>query len=188
MALKDGCSPTEPVGLARGRDGLLSKEQMKQPNTDSATYRSLTLEQNGLAVLLCSDARAEKAAAAMNVRRASACASYLSSQASLSVNASSRGGSLITQALCLRLLGATQGFAPEERGRFGAQVRVGSLCDPQALPGLAHFTEHMLFYASAKYPDEDAYSKFLVRHSVANLHISCLIILLRLLSASLPVH
>ena len=58
-------------------------------------------------------------------------------------------------------------------GRFGAQVRVGSLCDPKALPGLAHFTEHMLFYASAKYPDEDAYSKFLVCHSIANLHIYC---------------
>ena len=48
---------------------------------------------------------------------------------------------------------------------------MGSLCDPPALPGLAHFTEHMLFYASTKYPDEDAYSKFLVRHRTANLHI-----------------
>ena len=78
MALKDGCSPTQPFGLARETDGLQSKEQLKKPITDSATYSSLTLEQNGLAVLLCSDARAEKAAAAMNVRRASACTSYLS--------------------------------------------------------------------------------------------------------------
>ena len=64
-----GCSATEPVGLAHETDGLQSKAQMKKPTTDSAEYSSLTLEQNGLAVLLCSDARAEKAAAAMNVRR-----------------------------------------------------------------------------------------------------------------------
>ena len=39
------------------------------------------------------------------------------------------------------------------------QVRVGSMCDPVELPGLAHFCEHMLFYSSAKYPVEDEYSK-----------------------------
>ncbi len=42
------------------------------------------------------------------------------------------------------------------------QVRIGSLGDPDDLPGLAHFTEHMLFYASEKYPLEDEYSKFVV--------------------------
>ena len=42
------------------------------------------------------------------------------------------------------------------------QVRIGSLGDPDDLPGLAHFTEHMLFYASEKYPLEDDYSKFVV--------------------------
>jgi insulysin len=39
------------------------------------------------------------------------------------------------------------------------QVRVGSMCDPPELPGLAHFCEHMLFYSSEKYPVEDEYSK-----------------------------
>jgi hypothetical protein len=39
------------------------------------------------------------------------------------------------------------------------QVRVGSMCDPQELPGLAHFCEHMLFYSSEKYPVEDEYSR-----------------------------
>ncbi len=34
------------------------------------------------------------------------------------------------------------------------QVHVGSLSDPDAFPGLAHFTEHMLFYSSEKYPVE----------------------------------
>ncbi len=47
--------------------------------------------------------------------------------------------------------------------KLAFQVRVGSLLDPKKMPGLAHFCEHMLFYASQKYPEEDAYSKFLVR-------------------------
>jgi secreted Zn-dependent insulinase-like peptidase len=33
------------------------------------------------------------------------------------------------------------------------------MCDPQELPGLAHFCEHMLFYSSEKYPVEDEYSR-----------------------------
>ncbi len=37
------------------------------------------------------------------------------------------------------------------------QVRVGSLSDPDDVPGLAHFTEHMLFYSSEKYPEEGEY-------------------------------
>ncbi|KXZ48518.1 hypothetical protein GPECTOR_27g689 [Gonium pectorale] len=40
-------------------------------------------------------------------------------------------------------------------------VCVGSMCDPDHLPGLAHFTEHMLFYSSEKYPVEDEYTKFI---------------------------
>ena len=43
-------------------------------------------------------------------------------------------------------------------------VRVGYLSDPEDLPGLAHFTEHMLFYSSEKYPKEDEYSKFISEH------------------------
>jgi insulysin len=39
------------------------------------------------------------------------------------------------------------------------QVHVGSLLDPPEFQGLAHFTEHMLFYSSEKYPVEDEYSK-----------------------------
>eukprot|EP00955_Chlamydomonas_euryale_P119016 366570-Chlamydomonas_euryale.AAC.5 len=33
------------------------------------------------------------------------------------------------------------------------QVNVGSMSDPDDFPGLAHFCEHMLFYASEKYPE-----------------------------------
>lgn len=40
-------------------------------------------------------------------------------------------------------------------------VDVGHMCDPEALPGLAHFCEHMLFLGTKKYPNENAYSTFL---------------------------
>ncbi|GFR52343.1 hypothetical protein Agub_g14888, partial [Astrephomene gubernaculifera] len=43
-------------------------------------------------------------------------------------------------------------------------VFVGSLSDPDAFPGLAHFTEHMLFFSSEKYPVEDEYTKFISDH------------------------
>ncbi|KAI4325648.1 hypothetical protein MLD38_031029 [Melastoma candidum] len=43
-------------------------------------------------------------------------------------------------------------------------VSVGSYLDPEGLEGLAHFLEHMLFYASKKYPEEDSYMKFISEH------------------------
>ncbi|KAI8562238.1 hypothetical protein RHMOL_Rhmol03G0019100 [Rhododendron molle] len=44
------------------------------------------------------------------------------------------------------------------------EVRIGSFCDPDGLEGLAHFLEHMLFYASEKYPLEDSYAKYITEH------------------------
>ncbi|CAI9099928.1 OLC1v1036825C1 [Oldenlandia corymbosa var. corymbosa] len=43
-------------------------------------------------------------------------------------------------------------------------VGVGAFSDPEGLEGLAHFLEHMLFYASEKYPLEDSYSKYITEH------------------------
>ncbi|GAB2227967.1 hypothetical protein Droror1_Dr00009796 [Drosera rotundifolia] len=43
-------------------------------------------------------------------------------------------------------------------------VDVGSFSDPDGLEGLAHFLEHMLFYASEKYPLEDSYSKYITQN------------------------
>jgi insulysin len=43
-------------------------------------------------------------------------------------------------------------------------VRVGSYHDPIDTEGLAHFTEHMLFMGTEKYPDENHYAKFLAKN------------------------
>lgn len=40
-------------------------------------------------------------------------------------------------------------------------VDVGHMSDPNDIPGLAHFCEHMLFLGTEKYPNENAYSTFL---------------------------
>ncbi|CAI5492294.1 unnamed protein product [Closterium sp. Naga37s-1] len=68
----------------------------------------------------------------------------------------------------MNLLGfeAPEGYEPSLLEAAAAMdVRVGSLSDPDDAPGLAHFLEHMLFYASEKYPIEDSYSDFLNKHS-----------------------
>ncbi|XP_042422583.1 insulin-degrading enzyme-like 1, peroxisomal isoform X3 [Zingiber officinale] len=51
-----------------------------------------------------------------------------------------------------------------DKAAASMNVSVGSFSDPDGLEGLAHFLEHMLFYASKKYPIEDSYSKFITEH------------------------
>lgn len=43
-------------------------------------------------------------------------------------------------------------------------VRVGYMSDPDYIPGLAHFCEHMLFLGTEKYPDENDYSTYLSKN------------------------
>jgi len=43
-------------------------------------------------------------------------------------------------------------------------VNVGHFSDPDEVPGLAHFLEHMLFLGTKKYPDENSFSEFLSKH------------------------
>ncbi|WOK97143.1 insulin-degrading enzyme-like 1, peroxisomal isoform X2 [Canna indica] len=51
-----------------------------------------------------------------------------------------------------------------DKSAASMNVSVGSFSDPDGLEGLAHFLEHMLFYASEKYPVEDSYSKYITEH------------------------
>lgn len=48
-----------------------------------------------------------------------------------------------------------------DKSAAAMSVEVGYLSDPDNLPGLAHFCEHMLFLGTKKYPDENDYSSFL---------------------------
>ncbi|CAI0374959.1 unnamed protein product [Linum tenue] len=51
-----------------------------------------------------------------------------------------------------------------DKSSASMSVGVGAFSDPVGLEGLAHFLEHMLFYASDKYPEEDSYSKYISEH------------------------
>ncbi len=43
-------------------------------------------------------------------------------------------------------------------------VNVGSWSDPEKYPGQAHFTEHMLFLGTKKYPEESGYHQYIKQH------------------------
>ncbi|XP_052757227.1 insulin-degrading enzyme [Galleria mellonella] len=51
-----------------------------------------------------------------------------------------------------------------DKSAAALDVNVGYLSDPDELPGLAHFCEHMLFLGTEKYPEENEYNKFLSAH------------------------
>ncbi|XP_014248916.1 nardilysin-like [Cimex lectularius] len=43
-------------------------------------------------------------------------------------------------------------------------VNVGSFSDPEAIQGLAHFVEHMVFMGSSKYPKENEFDSFITKN------------------------
>ncbi|KAI4457948.1 nardilysin [Holotrichia oblita] len=51
-----------------------------------------------------------------------------------------------------------------DKSAAALHVNVGYMSDPDNIPGLAHFCEHMLFLGTKKYPDENDYHKFLSEH------------------------
>ena len=46
----------------------------------------------------------------------------------------------------------------------GLCINMGSFSDPEDIPGLAHFLEHMVFIGSEKYPDENGFDSFIAKH------------------------
>ncbi|MCY3820840.1 MAG: insulinase family protein [Gammaproteobacteria bacterium] len=55
--------------------------------------------------------------------------------------------------------------APDsDKSAAAVSVARGSDHDPDAHPGLAHFVEHMLFIATEKYPEVNAYHEFIEKH------------------------
>ena len=48
-----------------------------------------------------------------------------------------------------------------DKASAAIDVNVGHMSDPDTLPGLAHFCEHMLFLGTKTYPDENEYSRYL---------------------------
>ena len=48
------------------------------------------------------------------------------------------------------------------------EVRVGSMSNPEAWPGLAHFCEHMLFLGTSSFPEEGEFARFISSNGGSN--------------------
>lgn len=46
-----------------------------------------------------------------------------------------------------------------DKASAALDVHVGSYFDPEEVPGLAHFLEHLLFMGTEKYPSENEYGR-----------------------------
>lgn len=51
-----------------------------------------------------------------------------------------------------------------DKASAAVDVHVGSFSDPESIPGVAHFLEHLLFMGTEKYPVENDYMEFLAAH------------------------
>lgn len=118
----------------------MGEEKVKYVNNiikspeDKRLYKALELH-NKLKVLLISDPETDKSAASLDV--------------------------------CVgKEIYALDGKMQNARESFISQhvSFQGSLSDPDDLPGLAHFCEHMLFLGTEKYPCENEYNKYLSEH------------------------
>lgn len=52
-----------------------------------------------------------------------------------------------------------------DKAAAALDVGVGAYMDPEDLPGLAHFLEHLLFMGTEKYPSENEYAQYLTDHA-----------------------
>ncbi|XP_071641491.1 insulin-degrading enzyme-like isoform X2 [Temnothorax longispinosus] len=55
-----------------------------------------------------------------------------------------------------------------DKSAVAMDVNTGYMCDPDDLPGLAHFCEHMLFLGTKKYPLQNAYNIYLSQNGGAS--------------------
>ncbi|TFK76345.1 insulin-degrading enzyme [Pluteus cervinus] len=58
--------------------------------------------------------------------------------------------------------------ANADKAAASLDVAVGHLYDPDDMPGLAHFCEHMLFLGTEKFPVENEYSDYLAKNNGAS--------------------
>lgn len=54
-----------------------------------------------------------------------------------------------------------------DKSAASLNLAVGSMSNPKEIPGLAHFCEHMLLMGTKKYPEENAFHKFVSEHGGA---------------------
>lgn len=61
----------------------------------------------------------------------------------------------------LRVLLCSDPVSSSNEAAAAMDIHVGACSDPSTVPGLAHFTEHMLFLGTKDFPQEDSFEAFL---------------------------
>ena len=51
-----------------------------------------------------------------------------------------------------------------DKAAAAIEIRAGHFSDPDDMPGLAHFAEHMLFLGTEPFPEESSFKEFLSKH------------------------
>ncbi|RLN64163.1 hypothetical protein BBJ29_000370 [Phytophthora kernoviae] len=137
-------------------------EQSKSPN-DQKKYRLLTLP-NTLRVLLISTSEVPHVAAAVARESEDQFTESSDNENSSISGDESDDGSEDDDGSNFDDAEEERDGTPSRRAGACLTVGAGSFAEPETLPGLAHYLEHMLFMGSAKYPDENEFESFLSAH------------------------
>ncbi|XP_048256262.1 nardilysin-like [Haliotis rufescens] len=133
---------------------VLNVDPVKSAN-DKKNYRIIRLK-NGLRVLLVSHPTPEGFSMDMGE----------SSSESESEGDSSDGsdGSGEEEEMEIDMPDTKRKEGNEKKSAAALCVGAGSFCDPDDIPGFAHFLEHMVFMGSSVYPEENDFDDYLGKH------------------------
>ncbi|GCB79034.1 hypothetical protein scyTo_0017824, partial [Scyliorhinus torazame] len=162
-----------PVADAREQELEFKPEEnrsdpdiVKSPS-DHKEYRYIQLE-NGISALLISDlftARVEKSDSDMQVEEEGSGDDDGSENVSDDDSAEEPLEDVEEDEFGALVEGCSGSKRNSEKQSAAALcVGIGSFSDPDDLPGLAHFLEHMVFMGSERYPDENGFDAFLKKH------------------------
>ena len=149
---KNNTAPSaSPVSAKSSPDTAASLAEPPTPNivpisspNDPYSYRHITL-QNGLRALLI----VEKPKSAAERARLESAKKKATKKGAPSSNAEAD---------------EDVGSDDSKPATVALAVRVGHWSDPEKIPGLAHFCEHMLFMGNTQYPSENEWEEYLSEH------------------------